>query len=106
NRAINNQFKDVVNMSAGLSYALNQVKYQFGVAYNPSYLQNGGVNRITYSGGIEAEISQSLKFFAGVRYQSNSTDRVLYNTLDYGSNPTFNANQSFFTTHVGVALSF
>lgn len=106
NKAIQSRFRDVLNMSAGVGYKFGSVKYQIGAAYLPTYENVGGTDRLVYSTGIDAKISDQLNIFAGVRYQTGKQDRFLYSTTDYGSNPSLKTNGSWLTTQIGLKFKF
>lgn len=106
NKAIQSQFKDVINVSAGLGYDFGSLRYQIGAAYLPTYENVGGTDRIIYSTGVDVQISDQLNLFAGIRYQAVKQDRFLYSTTDFGSNPALKTNGSWLTTQVGIKFRF
>ena len=106
NREIQNQFKDVLNVSSGIGYRFGNVKTQAGVAYLPNYRTDSNSDRFIINLGSVIDLSERFEFNIGLSYRGSTSNQFLYSTADYGSNPTFNLKQHWFTSQFGIKLKF
>jgi hypothetical protein len=106
NRDIQNEFKDVLNVSAGVGYRFGNIKTQAGVAYLPDYRTDSNTNRYIINVGSVIDLSDRFEFNLGLSYRGITGNQFLYSTADYGDNPTFENKQQWFTSQVGIKLKF
>ena len=79
NSQIRNNFNDVINVRAGLSYKINeQFTPRLGYGYYPSPTENIDRSRQLLSGGFSARISPQMTFDFGLRYSIYDDQNSLY----------------------------
>ena len=95
-----------MNVSSGIGYRFGNVKTQAGVAYLPNYRTDSNSDRFIINLGSVIDLSERFEFNIGLSYRGSTSNQFLYSTADYGSNPTFNLKQHWFTSQFGIKLKF
>ncbi len=106
-KAINNFYKDAVNLKAGGEYRIENIRVRLGAKYMPDpYKQKvDGLDRsqLIYTGGVGYRSSKFFVDLAGVfnRFTTAYTPYELNNTANFGSANITN-NQRSFVVSVGT----